>query len=178
MPDEKSKSPRDARRQALTRRIAQYLLDTGLPGASLRPLAAACDTSDRMLLYYFEDKKDLLTGALFEVAQRLQVVLDAGITGQMPAPRLIPAIRSLLAGPELRPYMQLWLEVAARAARGEEPFRSVSHTLCAGYQAFIAAHLTGDAMQQAEQSAELLPVVEGWVLLDAIGYSSEGESGG
>ena len=167
---------RESRRQELTTKIARYLLETGLPGASLRPLAAACDTSDRMLLYYFDDKEDLLRAALFEVAAGLQGVLDAGIAGRKPASKLVPEIRALLSSPAIRPYMQLWLEIAARAARSEEPFRSVSKALCAGYQAFIASHLTGAEAHRDAEAARLLPLIEGWVLLDTIGFPPAADS--
>ena len=36
--------------------LAQYVLEHGLNDASLRPMAAALGTSDRMLLYHFKTK--------------------------------------------------------------------------------------------------------------------------
>jgi len=44
-------SVRTDRRQAALERMADHLLREGMTGASLRPLAAAAGTSDRMLLY-------------------------------------------------------------------------------------------------------------------------------
>jgi len=52
------------RREELTEAAADYLLDHGLIGLSLRPLAAALGTSDRMLLYHFADKDDLVATVL------------------------------------------------------------------------------------------------------------------
>ena len=44
------------KRAALIDKLADHVLADGLLHASLRPLAKAVGTSDRMLLYYFKDK--------------------------------------------------------------------------------------------------------------------------
>ena len=49
-----------ARREALAERATDWALEHGLIGLSLRPLAAAIGTSDRMLLYHFADRDDLV----------------------------------------------------------------------------------------------------------------------
>lgn len=54
----------DARRTALALQIAAYLAEHGVAGMSLRPLAAAIGTSDRMLLHYFGSKDELIRAAL------------------------------------------------------------------------------------------------------------------
>ena len=47
--------PRDTERRAqLAEAATDYVLEHGLIGLSLRPLAAEIGTSDRMLLYHFE----------------------------------------------------------------------------------------------------------------------------
>ena len=53
-----------ARRAALAEGATDYALEHGLIGLSLRPLAAAIGTSDRMLLYHFSDKDDLVATVL------------------------------------------------------------------------------------------------------------------
>src|SRR6266540_479096 len=50
-----------ARREELAALATDYVLDRGL---SLRPLAAAIGTSDRMLLYHFAGKDDLVATVL------------------------------------------------------------------------------------------------------------------
>ncbi len=61
----------DSRRAALLDMIADHLLAAGLGKSSLRLLAAACRTSDRMLLYYFADKDSLMVAALQAISLRL-----------------------------------------------------------------------------------------------------------
>src|SRR3954452_24016846 len=52
------------RRQELAEAATDYVLEHGLIGLSLRPLAAAIGTSDRMLLYHFRDKDELVATVL------------------------------------------------------------------------------------------------------------------
>ena len=52
------------RREELAEAATDYALEHGLIGLSLRPLAAALGTSDRMLLYHFRDKDDLVATIL------------------------------------------------------------------------------------------------------------------
>ena len=52
------------RRDELAEGATDYVLEHGLIGLSLRPLAAALGTSDRMLLYHFSDKDDLVATVL------------------------------------------------------------------------------------------------------------------
>ncbi|MGW1888283.1 TetR/AcrR family transcriptional regulator [Streptomyces sp. NPDC001970] len=59
--------PRSAdldKRADLLRRVREYVTRKGLVDLSLRPLAQALGTSDRMLLYYFGSKERLVAEAL------------------------------------------------------------------------------------------------------------------
>ena len=58
------------RRDELAEAATDYALEHGLIGLSLRPLAEALGTSDRMLLYHFEDKDDLVATILRTTSER------------------------------------------------------------------------------------------------------------
>ena len=59
-----------ARRERTLARATDYVLAHGLAGLSLRPLAAALDTSPRMLLYDFGSKQELVAAVLAEARRR------------------------------------------------------------------------------------------------------------
>jgi AcrR family transcriptional regulator len=65
------------RRQELLRLAADYVQAHGLSDLSLRPLAAALNTSGRMLIYYFGSKEQLLLDLLAEVRHRTYRRLEA-----------------------------------------------------------------------------------------------------
>ena len=65
------------RRDGLAEAATDYVLDHGLIGLSLRPLAAALGTSDRMLLYHFGSKDDLVATVLRVSNDRAVVAVRA-----------------------------------------------------------------------------------------------------
>jgi AcrR family transcriptional regulator len=164
---------RARRRAAAIERMADHVLEAGLAGASLRPLAKAAGTSDRMLLYYFASKDEILAETLGRIAARLSDRLAEALpdpapgAARLPPDRLLAQLATVLGTPALQPYMRVWLELAAASARGQEPHRSIAGAIADGFLAWIAARLPpagapGDA-------ARLLALIEGLALLDALG---------
>lgn len=161
---------RDDRRAALLDRMADHLLDHGLDGASLRPLAAAAGTSDRMLLYYFADKEELLAAVLEHVAGRMAASLGQAGDGPRPYPELLAEVVGSVRSPAFRPYMHLWIDLAAQAARGREPYRRIAGRIADGFLAWVAQRLRpADEAAREREAALLLATVDGLALLDAVG---------
>jgi AcrR family transcriptional regulator len=112
------------RRQALAEGATDYVLEHGLIDLSLRPLAAALGTSDRMLLYHFSDKHDL-------VATVLRVSNDRSVKGIRdlePSPNVRQAVIDLwgaVSSPQQARCQRLYVEAAALGVLGTEPFASV-----------------------------------------------------
>jgi AcrR family transcriptional regulator len=65
-----------ARKSLLTAQALDHVLEHGLLGLSLRPLAAALGTSDRMLIYHFGSKEGLITEVLQLASERLAGSLE------------------------------------------------------------------------------------------------------
>lgn len=68
-------NPDPDRRAELLTRAVDYIHQHGLADLSLRPLAAALDTSARMLIYHFGSKEGLITEALDGVRLRQQAAM-------------------------------------------------------------------------------------------------------
>ena len=64
---------RDEQRERVVERLSGHLLATGLAQVSLRQLATAAGVSDRMLLYYFDDKAEVLSASLQRIAGQMMV---------------------------------------------------------------------------------------------------------
>jgi AcrR family transcriptional regulator len=160
----------DDRRAALLDRLADHMLGHGIDGSSLRPLAKAAQTSDRMLLYYFKDKSDLMTAILKRVAERLVAILDARTSGvPLPLGELQAKLLAILLDEDLWPYMRLWLEIAALAARDDAFYRDIGGQMARGFLAWGAAQLDSDADARARDAARLLIGIEGAMLLKSVG---------
>ena len=163
---------RDERRREVIGRIADHILAAGLAQTGVRTLAQVAGTSDRMLLYYFANKDEILREALGAVAFRLAGLLDAAIPSgtRLAFDDLLTNVSGALRGPVLQPFMHVWFELVARAARGEQPFRMIAGLMADGFLAWISERLIVEKeADRRRQATLLLATVDGLALLDAVG---------
>ncbi len=115
---------RSARREDLAEAATDYALAHGLIGLSPAPARGGVGTSDRMLLYHFRDKDDLVS-TLLRISNDRSVALvralppTAGVDGAVR--RLWQAVTS----PEQERYQRMYVEAAALGLFGTEPYASV-----------------------------------------------------
>jgi AcrR family transcriptional regulator len=161
----------DDRRAVLLDRMAEHILAHGISASSLRPLAKAARTSDRMLLYYFSDKSEMMTATLEHIALRLGSLLSSARAGEpLPIDQLAPKLFDLLCAESLWPYMRLWLEIASLAAKDDPVCRVVGKQMARGFLDWGAAQLDSPTPQaRARDAATLLVTIEGMVLLKSVG---------
>lgn len=160
----------DDKRAQMAERLADHVLKVGLGAASLRSLAAAAGTSDRMLLYYFADKDELIAATLAVVAARLTTMLDAAQSAPAPLEVVTQRLALQIADPALWPYQRLFLEIASLAANGDAGLRGLGERLGRGFLAWGAAQLIAENdAARARDAARLLVMCEGMVFLRAIG---------
>ena len=158
------------RRDAILDRLSDHVLAGGLAAASLRPLARAAGTSDRMLLYYFKDKAAILTAVLERLAGRMAALLGARRTSTpLPLDELRGELLAIVFADDLWPYMRLWVEIASLASR--DPFyRAVAEPIARGFLIWGASQLESATPEQRDiDAARLLVMTEGAVLLRCVG---------
>jgi AcrR family transcriptional regulator len=165
----------DTRRAEILERLADHVLAHGLSASSLRPLAKAAGTSDRMLLYYFADKADMMTAILSVIATRIMTAMEARKAPvSMPVEQLQPIMLEAIVDDEMWPFMRVWLEIASLAANGDAFYAAVGEQLGRGFLSWGAAQI--DAPTEAErhdQAARILLMTEGMVVLKSIGLDGE-----
>ncbi len=169
----------DERRSMILDRLADHVLAEGLAASSLRPLARAAGTSDRMLLYYFRDKPELVAATLERVAERMTTHLTALAADRPLPPAEVEArlIGALFEDP-FWPFMRLWLEVASLAAKGDETCRTVGERLARGFHAWGEAQLDAPTPEARRRDASrLLLLVDGMVFLKSVGLEDIGREG-
>ena len=101
------------RRDAVLASAADYVLDRGLAGLSLRPLARALGTSTRMLLYDFGSKEQLVHEILAEIRRREESLLEAEV-------RSLDDVWRWISAPEREPFLRLFFEIYVGALGSEE----------------------------------------------------------
>jgi AcrR family transcriptional regulator len=106
-------------RADLLARIMEFAQRAGLADRSLREIAAGAGTSHRMLLYHFGSREGLLAAVVGAMeAQQRAAMAALAETAASPA-ELISGIWQQVSSPEVRPFVRLFFEVFALAARGE-----------------------------------------------------------
>jgi AcrR family transcriptional regulator len=114
----KDRAPAEsARRGELLELAYQYVLERGLAGVSLRPLATAVGSSPRVLLFLFGSKDELvralLARARTDELDLLERLRQSG--GQRDLAGITAAVWEWLAEPEHRALLRLWAEAYAQS---------------------------------------------------------------
>jgi AcrR family transcriptional regulator len=164
---------KDERRAAIIDRLADHVLAQGLIASSLRPLAKAAGTSDRMLLYYFNDKAEIISATIARIAERMTAELAAHSAPRpLPLDALIAHLSAIVLRAEFWPYMCVWLELASRAGRGDALYMPIAAQIGQGFLAWGAMQLDApDEETRARDAARLLVIIEGMMLVKAIGLN-------
>lgn len=155
------------RRDELAERATDYALEHGLIGLSLRPLAAALDTSDRMLNYHFGSKDALIAAVLATSNDRSMLAIRA-----MPAsPSIRQAVLDLwdtFTEPAMARCQRMYVEAASLGFFGREPYAASVRESNEVWLVAIAAHLqrSGISKSRALRLATLVDATFNGLLLD------------
>lgn len=141
-------------------------LDVGLSQLSFGRVAERAGTSDRMVVYYFPTKDDLLSEVLVAVGLHLQQVLGGVIPAAGSDHRgLAAAAWPALARPAVDPYLALFFEANGLAAAGREPFRTLVPQLVDLWIEWLAGFVEGTPARRRAEGAAAIALVDGLLLL-------------
>lgn len=155
------------KRDDLTEAATDYVLEHGLIGLSLRPLAAELGTSDRMLIYHFGSKDELVAAVLATSNERSM----AFITAMKPSASLRDAVLDLwstYSDGQVQRCQLMYVEAAALGLFGREPYASSIRASNARWMSAMATHLqrSGVPGADAPRLASLIDATFNGVLLD------------
>ena len=111
------------RRDDLLDQVTDHVLEHGLIGLTLRPLAAAIGTSDRMLIYHFGNRDALVSQVVARSTERA----IAAVAAMPAAPTVRSAVNRLWAAYRVEPLSScigVYCQAAATGLIGEEPYLS------------------------------------------------------
>ncbi|MDJ0641674.1 MAG: TetR/AcrR family transcriptional regulator [Erythrobacter sp.] len=166
-------------RETLLPKLAAHVLNHGLGGASLRPLAKAADTSDRMLIYHFGNKEQLVADLLGHIAGIYSTALDAAMGAERPTTRKECFDRILEQGshPMMRPFMVLWWEIVAGSARGIPGYREAADAMMTKQLAWLETQMPEDDPDPAGGARYLMTLLEGTLMLGVVGHARTASEG-
>lgn len=157
-------------RDRLLTAMAAHVLSHGLNDASLRPLARAAGTSDRMLIYHFGSKDQLIAALLVHLARDFEQLLSALMTGERfaSAEEAVTRLVAAQTRPEVIDYVRVWLEIVAAAARGSRAHRDTGAVILAGLTHWLADRLPLDTAEPQAAARAIMARIEGELVLWAV----------
>jgi len=154
----------EAQKAYFLEKIADAILDRGIAGSNLKALARYAGTSDRMLVYYFKDKTEMINATLDVLEARLSAALDEYVPAETAHfEPLLKDVIGILDGEVLRPYMVLRLEIAGLILRGNEAYRSGEEGLKSTILSWIKRQLnSATAIARDQEAKRILIYIDGY----------------
>jgi AcrR family transcriptional regulator len=140
--------------------------DDGLSQLTYGRVAKQLGTSDRVIVYYFPSKEDLVGEVLVGVGIQLQQALEPAF--RSPAGdhlQLIKAAWPVMARVESDAVFSLFLEAAGLAASGREPYCTLVPQLVEAWITWAADYLQGTPAQRRAEAETAIAILDGLLLL-------------
>ena len=156
-----------------------HVMEHGLGGESLRPLAKAAGTSDRMLIYHFGNKEQLITDLLEYIAAIYSTALEAGLGPDRAATRQECAARILAQSrePMMQQFMVLWWEIVAGAARGLPGYKPAAEQMIARQIDWLEQQMPENDPDPRGGARYLMTLLEGSLMLGTVGHARTAREG-
>lgn len=159
------------KRDAILERLADFMLSEGVEAATLRAMADAAGLSDRMLLYYFKDKQEIVSAVLTVLADRFCTALAARCVDRpLRKEALHIALDAVVLEDALWPLLRLRLEIAAKAAQDDVTFAATGNAMGLAFHHWIEGQLaTANTDQRRAEATEIMIGLEGVIVLKSLG---------
>jgi AcrR family transcriptional regulator len=140
--------------------------DDGLSRLTFGRIAKRLDMSDRIVVYYFPTKDDLIGEVLYAMATELQQTLAPAFS--TPAANHLELIRAawpILARPAADPVFALFFEASGLAAIGREPYRGLVPQLVEAWIASASEVIRGTPARRRAEAEAAIALIDGLLLL-------------
>lgn len=166
-------------KETLLPALAAHVMEHGLGGASLRPLAKAAGTSDRMLIYHFGNKEQLIADLLGYVAGIYSAALEAGLGPERAQTRqeCLSRILAQAREPAMQAFLVLWWEIVAGSARGLPGYRDAAEAIMTQQLAWLEAQMPEDDPDPKGGARYLMTLLEGALMLSTVGHARTAREG-
>ena len=144
----------------------QTAFDDGLSQITFGRVAKRLGVSDRIVVYYFPSKDDLVGDVLEAVGAKLQETLAPAFAA--PAADHLELVRvawPFLARTDADPIFALFFEAGGLAAAGREPYRSLVPKLVEAWITWASAFIGGSRARRRSEAEAAIAVLDGLLLL-------------
>jgi AcrR family transcriptional regulator len=140
-------------------------LDEGLSQLTFGRLAKRLKISDRIIVYYFPTKDDLIGDVLVAMGIKLQAALAPALS--IPAANHVELLRAawpILAHPDADPVFALFFEVGGLAAIGREPYHTLVPQLIQAWIEWAYGVLSGTPSHRRVEAETAIATIDGLLL--------------
>lgn len=140
--------------------------EDGLSRLTFGRLARRLGVSDRIIVYYFPSKDDLVGEVLLHLDGSLESALAPALSSPVADHvELVRAVWPVLARPEVDPVFALFFEAAGLAAAGIEPYCALVPGLVAHWVEWAAGFIVGSAAHRRTEAAAAIATLDGLLLV-------------
>ncbi|MDH6222357.1 TetR/AcrR family transcriptional regulator [Streptomyces pseudovenezuelae] len=148
-----SQPPEENERTRLLRLSADHILAHGVAGLSLRGIGKAVGSNNRMLLYYFGSKEELIAAALTEAGGRfplLERIFELLDDRDQPLRTRLEAAWELLSADENLPFHRVFFEVLGLAGYQRGRFDAFLDAVATTWRGRVATALRAEGVPADE----------------------------
>ncbi len=140
--------------------------EEGLSQLTFGRVANRLGISDRVVVYYFPTKDDLVSEVVLAMGVQLQQTLEAAFTERVADHReLIRAAWPVIATPDADAVFALFFEAIGLATAGREPYRTLVPTLVELWIAWAAEFIDGTPDERRTEAETAIALIDGLLLL-------------
>lgn len=151
----------------MTEAVAEVVLREGLAKLTFQRVAEELGTSDRMVVYYFPTKEDLVMAAVTSLSARMQLLLGQAFGNEPQAPDVLlrmawPVFKKKNADR----IFQVFLELVGYSAAKIEPYRSIVRAILEEWVKWLSERVDAKSSQERRRQAlGIVARVDGLLLL-------------
>ncbi len=140
--------------------------EDGLSQLTFGRLAKRLGISDRVVVYYFPTKDELISEVVLAMGVELQQTLaQAFVDPAADHLELIKAAWPVVASPDADPVFALFFEANGLAASGRDPYCTLVPTLVELWIAWLAEFIDGSPQEQRIEAETAIALIDGLLLL-------------
>ena len=172
-------TPARLSRETLLPLLAAHVMEHGLADASLRPLAKAAGTSDRMLVYHFGNKDGLIEALLAYLAGMFAAALDTAFPQERARSRRACAaiVYEITGRPEFAPFFRVWWDIVSGCSDANSAYLEAAGAMMDRLLDWVVDHLPADDPDPQTGARAVMTFIEGAQMLRAVGRDDIGEAG-
>jgi AcrR family transcriptional regulator len=137
-----------SKRDELAEAATDHVLEHGLIGLSLRPAAAAIGTSDRMLIYHF-GSKDELVAAVLDISNERSIGVIRALPAAASVAEAVVDLWEVFAKGQVQQCQRMYVEAAALGLFGREPYATSVRDSNTAWLRAVADHLQASGAPEA-----------------------------